>query len=193
MNFPETSTSEVFKNIPVGSVEAMPDFMWSDALWHLGNCKIDLKQKIGKGFIDVKLRYYNDLGDKYVWLLGEYKKEDCQELQAIAQLLMYLGNFFYDTNIEGIDNLAGIFVASGDHFRLIRRENLLGIMEKFEYIWRKHFRVSPCSAYEEPEIKRFIKDNSDELLAGSLLAERYGKNLRLDEIIKSIYEAWNLQ
>jgi hypothetical protein len=62
MNFPETSTREVFNNIPVGSVEAMPDFMWSDALWHLGNCKIDLKQKIGKGFIDVKLRYYNDLG-----------------------------------------------------------------------------------------------------------------------------------
>jgi hypothetical protein len=193
MNFPEISTDRVFSQIPKESVEAMTDFMWSDALWNQGNCRIDLKRKIGTGFVDVLLRYYNELGDKYVWLLGEYKQKYNQELQAIAQLLMYLGNFFYDTNLEGIDNLAGIFVASGEHFRLIKREKLFGIMEKFEYIWRKHFRVSPSSAYDEPEIREFVQINSHKLLEDSLLVKRSENNIRLDEVIKSIYKEWNLQ
>ena len=126
-------------------------------------------------------------------MLGEYKRDIKQELNAIAQLLMYLGNFFYDTNIEGVDNLGGIFIASGNHFRLIWPRKVFGIMYKFEYIWRKHFRIRPCDAYEELEIREFVKENSLELLEDSLLIKRYVNNERLDEIIKSIYKEWNLQ
>ena len=75
MNFPQITSNEVFEKIPKKSSEAMIDFMWSDVLYHLGNCQIELKNKIGVGHPDVLLRYYDNLGDKYVWLLGEYKKE----------------------------------------------------------------------------------------------------------------------
>ena len=192
MNFPKITSNEVFEKIPKKNSEAMIDFMWSDALYHLGNCQIELKNKIGVGHPDVLLRYYNNLGDKYVWLLGEYKKEYKQEFAAITQLLMYLGNFFYDINTEGIDNLAYIFTASSDHLRLIRRDKLFGIMEKFEYLWRKYFRLTPSNAYKIPEISEFIQNNLDKLLENSILIKRSDNNIRLDEIIKSIYKEWNL-
>lgn len=192
MNFPKIDTDLVFQRIPKNSPEAMVDFMWTDALFNLGNCDIELKSKIGIGHPDILLRYYDKLGDKYIWMLGEYKKDIKQESNAIAQLLMYLGNFFYDTNIEGVDNLGGIFIASGNHFRLIQPRKVFGIMDKFEYIWRKHFRIRPCDAYEELEIREFIKENSPELLEDSLLIKRYVNKARLDEIIKSIYKEWNL-
>ena len=66
-------------------------------------------------------------------------------------------------------------------------------MNKFEYIWNKHFRIRPCDAYEELEIREFVKENSPELLEDSLLIKRYVNKARLDEIIKSIYKEWNLQ
>ena len=57
MNFPEIDTDLVFQRIPKNSPEAMVDFMWTDALFNLGNCDIELKSKIGIGHPDIILRY----------------------------------------------------------------------------------------------------------------------------------------
>ena len=96
MNFPQITSNEVFEKIPKKSSEAMIDFMWSDVLYHLGNCQIELKNKIGVGHPDVLLRYYDNLGDKYVWLLGEYKGDanlvityDVVEGQAVVATAKY--------------------------------------------------------------------------------------------------------
>ena len=66
-------------------------------------------------------------------------------------------------------------------------------MDKFEYIWRKHFRVPPHDAYKVEEIKQFVLDNLYELKDGCLYIRRSETNIRLNEIIKGIYEVWNLQ
>ena len=66
-------------------------------------------------------------------------------------------------------------------------------MEKFEYIWRKHFRVAPSEAYKVYEIQQFVQNHSNELIDADLYTSRYRNNIRLDELIKSIYEEWNLQ
>ena len=193
MNFPELTINEVFEKIPKGSPEAQAEFIWSASLLYQGNTEITQKPLIGSGHPDVLVRFYDSMGDKYTWMYIEFKRYEKQFNESIAQLLMYLGNNFYDTSLEGIDNFSGVISASGEHFCLIPRKNILGIMEKFEYIWRKHFRVRPCDAYEELEIREFVKENSPELLEDSLLIKRYVNRARLDEIIKSIYKEWNLQ
>ena len=74
MNFPETDTDLIFQRIPEDSPEAMVDFMWTDALFNLGNCEIELKSKIGIGHPDILLRYYDRLGDKYSGCWGNIKR-----------------------------------------------------------------------------------------------------------------------
>ena len=193
MNFPELTTSEVFAKIPKGSPEAQAEFIWSASLLYQGNTEITQKPLIGNGHPDVLVRFYDSMGDRYTWMYIEFKRYEKQFNESIAQLLMYLGNNFYDTSLEGIDNFSGVISASAEHFCLIPRKNILGIMEKFEYIWRKHFRVPPHDAYKVEEIKQFVLDNLRELTDGCLYIRRSRTNIRLNEIIKSIYEAWNLQ
>ena len=193
MQFPQLLTSQVFEKIPKGSVEAQAEFVWCASLLYQGNCDIQQKPSIANGKPDALVRFYDDLGDKYVWILVEFKRYAKQTEDALCQVLMYLGNFFYDTNIEGIDNFGGVFIASTEHFCYIKKEKLLGIMEKFEYIWRKHFRVAPSEAYKVYEIQQFVQNHSNELVDADLYTSRYRNNIRLDELIKSIYEEWNLQ
>jgi len=195
MQFPEITTSEVFAKIPYESIEKVSENAWNEALLSLGNCRIDSQKKLGSGRFDALVRYYDERGDNYVWILVEYKRDGKanSDIKAICQLLMYLGNFFYDVSLEGTDNFAGIIVASSDYFYFIPRKNILGIMEKFEYIWRKHFRVRPCDAHKEYEIYDFVRESWSDIIRDSVRVQRYDKNIRLDELIKSIYKEWNLQ
>ena len=194
MEFPEITTSEVFAKIPFGSIEKVSENAWNEALLSLGNCRIESQKVLGSGRFDALVRYYNERGNNYVWMLVEYKRDGKADssTKAICQLLMYLGNFFYDVSLEGTDNFAGIIAASSDYFYFIPRRNILRVMENFEYIWRKHFRVRPCDAHKEYEIYNFVRESWSDIIRDSIRIRRYENGKRLDEIIKSIYEEWNL-
>ena len=192
MSFPEVTTKDVFARIPNGGLEANAEFAWNATLWTQGICEIE-KRKIGKGFPDALIRFYSEDKKKYVWMLGEYKRDKSMVVNSICQLLMYLGNFFYDTSLEGTDNFVGIISAGTDYFILIPRQNVMRIMEKFEDIWHRNFRVTPCEAYKEYDIMNFVRSNWDDLTEDSIFVDRRTENIRLDKIIKGIYEVWNLQ
>lgn len=191
MNFPEITTKQVFDRIPQNGLEANAEFAWNAALWMQGNCEIERK-KVGNGFPDGIVRFYSEDKKNYVWMLVEYKKNSSLFNNSIVQLLMYLGNIFYDTSLEGTDNFVGIISASSDHFILIPRPYVCKMIEEFEPIWRKNFRVRPCDAYKEYDIKQFFNEHEKELMKNSLICTRRTENIRLNEIIKSIYEEWNL-
>ena len=46
---------------------------------------------------------------------------------------------------------------------------------------------------KEYDIIGFVKRNWDDLMENSIFVDRRAENVRLDKIIKSIYEIWNLQ
>ena len=198
MVFPEITTKQVFRSIPEGEVEKVAESAWNTAFHSLGNCQITSQRKIGNGRFDALVRYYNDTWNKYVWMLVEYKRASYwkgKDLKhdSICQLLMYLGNIFYDVSLEGTDNFIGIVTASSDHFLFIPREVVCKLMEEFEPIWHKNFRVKPHEAGDNWEISHFVSEHWIEIRDNSINLGRYDDPVRLDEVIKSIYKEWNLQ
>lgn len=198
MEFPEITTKQVFRSIPEGEVEKVAENAWNRAFRSLGNCQIMSQKKLGSGRFDALVRYYDNEWKRYIWMLIEYKRASYwrgKDLRhdSICQLLMYLGNFFYDVSLEGTDNFIGILSASSDHFLFIPRSTIARIMEEFEPIWKRNFRVRPCDAGKNYEISSFVSDHYKALREDAIDLERYDDPERLDEIIKSIYEAWNLQ
>ena len=194
MEFPQITTQEVFDRIPKMSLEANAEFHWNNVLYDQGICEYE-KTRISGGIPDSIIRYYNSDKSRFVWLIGEYKSDSKNTAftESIIQLLMYLGNFFYDTNPLGLDDFAGVYTASPKYFMFIPAKNIFGVMEKFEYIWRKHFREAPCDAYKHDDIKQFQKDNWDALSKDCEIYTDGGNCGRLDLIIKNIYKEWNLQ
>lgn len=191
MIFPEITTEQVFERIPAGGIEANAESAWNAFLWMEGICEIE-KKKVGVGFPDGIIRFYSEDRKKFVWGLIEYKRDESMYGASIAQLLMYLGNFFYDTNILGLDNFIGVFSASTDHFTYIPARNLMNIMDKFEPIWWNNFRLAPSKAWSTYSIKGFVRENIREIQKDCPYYKRNRESGRLDEIIKSIYEEWNL-
>lgn len=152
------------------------------------------KKKIGKGTPDAIIDFYNEK-NKSVWGIIEYKRDKSKKSleKAFAQQLLYVCNFYYDVNIRGFNNFAGIFIISKDYFVFIRRIDLIGVLNKFEYLWKKHFRQTPCDAYDDcPDIRAFVWEELPELLEKSIVIGRDDDNARLDVLIKGIYEEWNL-
>ena len=199
MEFPEITVKQVFRRIPDDEIEKVSECAWNKAFHSLGNCEIMSQKKLGSGRFDALVRYYDSKWERYAWILIEYKRAKrfySRDLwkESLCQLFMYLGNFFYDVSLEGTDDFAGIVTASCDHFYFIPRENIVKLMEKFEPIWKEHFRVTPNEAYKVNDIKWFIESHLGEIFENAVKIERYGDgDARLDEIIKSIYEEWNLR
>ena len=100
---------------------------------------------------------------------------------------MYLGNVFYDTNVLGVDTFKGIFLDSVRYFCFIPKEEIIPVMERFEPLWNKYYRVRPSEAYNIPELSDIIPE-----LLKTMNIQKYSvSNLRLDLIIKDIYENHN--
>lgn len=198
MEFPEITTKQVFRSIPEDEVEKVSENAWNKAFRSLGNCEITSQKKLGSGRFDALVRYYDNNWRRYVWILVEYKRASYwkgKDLKhaAICQLLMYLGNFFYDVSLEGTDNFVGIVTASSDHFLFIPREVIVKLMEEFEPIWKNNFRVRPCDAGDNFAISHFVSSHWKEIRENSINLDRSDDPVRLDEIIKGIYKVWNLQ
>lgn len=105
--------------------------------------------------------------------------------RSLLQAMMYLGNVYYDTSTHlGVDNFNGVFLDSARYFCYIPRREIDTLMEKFEPLWRKYFRVSPSKAYKEPELESFA-----ELAMYSLRhrVKALDEHFRLDLLLKEIY------
>ena len=191
MEFPEITTKQVFEKIPSDGLEASAEFAWNATLWTQGICSIERK-KVGTGYPDALIRFYSEDKKKHIWILGEYKKNKSLIKNALCQLLMYLGNMFYDVSLEGTDNFVGIISAGTDYFLFIPYFKVQQIMEKFEGIWHEYFRVAPNKAHEVHEIKGFVEENWKHFYEESIYVDRRSEGLRLDKLIKGIYEGWNL-
>ena len=94
---------------------------------------------------------------------------------------MYLGNVFYDCTQLDASKCGGIFLDSARYFCYINRERVFSVMERFEPLWYKYYKVAPNKAYKEEELNNFI-------LAEDLGKFRYNLNesFRLDTLIESI-------
>ena len=197
MEFPEITTTQVLHSIPIGEHEKVAENEWNKTFRLFGNCEITSQKYIGSGRFDALVRYYDNDWDRYAWILVEYKRAmrwngRNYEFDALCQLLMYLGNFFYDVSLEGTDNFAGIITASSDHFRFVPRDVVVKIMEEFEPVWKANYRVKPNEASNNFEIYSFVRSHYKELHEHSICVIRHSDPVRLDKIIKSIYEEWNL-
>ena len=70
-------------------------------------------------------------------------------------------------------------------FCFVSKEELIPIMEKFEPLWNKYYRVKPSAAHHVPELEDFIPT----LLSGlKILKFSLNIKFRLDQIIKDLYE-----
>ena len=197
MEFPEITTKQIFRSIPSDALEKVSERVWNAAFRSQGNCKIISQQKIGSGKFDAIVRYYDEEWKRYTWIMVEYKIaswDNSKDLKfnSICQLLMYLGNIFYDISLEGTDNFAGVISASRDHFLFIPKEVITDVMEEFEPIWKENFRVRPYEAFKNYDIRSFVSSRWDKIRDNSINLEDYDDPVRLDELIKNIYKEWNL-
>lgn len=155
----------------------------------VNSCITCNKEKLGIGTTDGIIRFYDEEGKFLFWALQETKRDVGLDSvwfgRSILQAIMYLGNVFYDTNILGVDNFKGIFLDSARYFCFISKEDLIPIMEKFEPLWNKYYRVKPSAAYNVPELEDFIPTLLSEL---KILKFSLNIKFRLDQIIKDLYE-----
>lgn len=149
------------------------------------------KEKLGIGTTDGIIRFYNDDKKLLFWILQETKRDVGIDSvwfgRSLLQAIMYLGNVFYDTNLLSVDTFKGLFLNSARYFCFIPKEELIPVMERFEPLWNKYYRVRPSEAYNIPELSDIIPE-----LLRTINIQKYSvSNLRLDIIIKDIYENHN--
>ena len=109
---------------------------------------IGRKESIAGKPTDGIIRFYDEEMHLKFWILQETKRDKSINsvflYRSFLQALMYLGNIYYDTNIYlGVFN--GIFLDSARYFCYVSRKEIDILMEKFEPLWRKYFRVSPSA------------------------------------------------
>lgn len=148
---------------------------------------IGRKESIAGKPTDGIIRFYDGEMHLKFWILQETKRDKGINSvflhRSFLQALMYLGNIYYDTNIYlGVDKFNGIFLDSARYFCYVPRKEIDVLMEKFEPLWRKYFRVSPSKAYKEEELERFAI-RAAKILKPSALDEHF----RLDLLLKEIY------
>lgn len=155
----------------------------------VNSCIICNKEKLGIGITDGIIRFYDEKGKLLFWVLQETKRDVGLDSvwfgRSILQSVMYLGNVFYDTSTLGVDNFKGVFLDSARYFCFVSKEELIPIMEKFEPLWNKYYRVKPSAAYNVPELEDFIPTLLSEL---KILKFSLNIKFRLDQIIKDLYE-----
>ena len=148
---------------------------------------IGRKESIAGKPTDGIIRFYDEEMHLKFWILQETKRDKGINSvflhRSFLQALMYLGNIYHDTNIYlGVDKFNGIFLDSARYFCYVPRKEIDVLMEKFEPLWRKYFRVSPSKAYKEEELERFAI-RAAKILKPSALDEHF----RLDLLLKEIY------
>lgn len=150
---------------------------------------IGRKESIAGKPTDGIVRFYDESRNVKFWILQETKRDiginSVFVHRSLLQAMMYLGNVYYDTSTHlGVDNFNGVFLDSARYFCYIPRREIDTLMEKFEPLWRKYFRVSPSKAYKEPELESFA-----ELAMYSLRhrVKALDKHFRLDLLLKEIY------
>ena len=146
---------------------------------------IGRKESIAGKPTDGIIRFYDEEMHLKFWILQETKRDKGINsvflYRSFLQALMYLGNIYYDTNIYlGVFN--GIFLDSARYFCYVSRKEIDILMEKFEPLWRKYFRVSPSKAYKEEELEQFAI-RAAKILKPLALDEHF----RLDLLLKEIY------
>ena len=155
----------------------------------VNSCITCNKEKLGIGTTDGIIRFYNEEGKFLFWTLQETKRDVGLDSvwfgRSILQSVMYLGNIFYDTSTLGVDNFKGVFLDSARYFCFVSKEELIPIMEKFEPLWNKYYRVKPSAAYYVPELEDFIPTLLSEL---KILKFSLNIKFRLDQLIKDLYE-----
>lgn len=148
---------------------------------------IGRKESIARKPTDGIIRFYDEEMHLKFWILQETKRDKGINSvflhRSFLQALMYLGNIYYDTNTHlGVDKFNGIFLDSARYFCYVPRKEIDILMEKFEPLWRKYFRVSPSKAYKEEELEQFAI-RAAKILKPSALDEHF----RLDLLLKEIY------
>ena len=148
---------------------------------------IGRKESIAGKPTDGIIRFYDVEMHLKFWILQETKRDKGINSvflhRSFLQALMYLGNIYYDTNTYlGVDKFNGIFLDSARYFCYVPRKEIDVLMEKFEPLWRKYFRVSPSKAYKEEELEQFAI-RAAKILKPSALDEHF----RLDLLLKEIY------
>lgn len=148
---------------------------------------IGRKESIAGKPTDGIIRFYDEEMHLKFWILQETKRDKGINSvflhRSFLQALMYLGNIYYDTNTHlGVDKFNGIFLDSARYFCYVPRKEIDVLMEKFEPLWRKYFRVSPSKAYKEEELEQFAI-RAAKVLKPSALDEHF----RLDLLLKEIY------
>lgn len=148
---------------------------------------IGRKESIAGKPTDGIIRFYDKEMHLKFWILQETKRDiginSVFLHRSFLQALMYLGNIYYDTNIDlGIDKFNGIFLDSARYFCYVPRKEVDVLMEKFEPLWRKYFRVSPSKAYKEEELEQFAIR-----VAKILKPLALDEHFRLDLLLKEIY------
>lgn len=148
---------------------------------------IGRKESIARKPTDGIIRFYDEEMHLKFWILQETKRDKGINSvflhRSFLQALMYLGNIYYDTNTHlGVDKFNGIFLDSARYFCYVPRKEIDVLMEKFEPLWRKYFRVSPSKAYKEEELEQFAI-RAAKILKPSALDEHF----RLDLLLKEIY------
>lgn len=155
----------------------------------VNSCITCNKEKLGIGTTDGIIRFYDEKGKLLFWALQETKRDVGLDSvwfgRSILQSVMYLGNVFYDTSTLGVDNFKGVFLDSARYFCFVSKEELIPIMEKFEPLWNKYYRVKPSASYNVPELEDFIPTLLSEL---KILKFSLNIKFRLDQIIKDLYE-----
>lgn len=146
---------------------------------------IGRKESIAGKPTDGIIRFYDEEMHLKFWILQETKRDKGINsvflYRSFLQALMYLGNIYYDTNIYlGVFN--GIFLDSARYFCYVSRKEIDILMEKFEPLWQKYFRVSPSKAYKEEELEQFAI-RAAKILKPIALDEHF----RLDLLLKEIY------
>ena len=146
---------------------------------------IGRKESIAGKPTDGIIRFYDEEMRLKFWILQETKRDKGINsvflYRSFLQALMYLGNIYYDTNIYlGVFN--GIFLDSARYFCYVSRKEIDILMEKFEPLWQKYFRVSPSKAYKEEELEQFAIRAAKTLKPIAL-----DEHFRLDLLLKEIY------
>ena len=189
MIFTPINGEEISRSFYSGIKELEIEKLYYQYFRQVNSCITCNKEKLGIGTTDGIIRFYNEEGKLLFWALQETKRDIGLDSvwfgRSILQAIMYLGNVFYDTNILGVDNFKGIFLDSARYFCFVSKEDLIPIMEKFEPLWNRYYRVRPSEAYIVPELEDFIP-----VLLSELKISMFSLNIkfRLDQLIRDLYE-----
>lgn len=147
------------------------------------------EEKLGIGYTDGIIRFYNEKKDLLFWALQETKRNvglnSVWYVRSILQSIMYLGSVYFLTGDLGVDNFKGIFLNSSRYFCFIPKSSVELIMQKFEPLWNKYYRVRPSEAYNVPELIDFTLEIYKDL---EILQFSLNIKFRLDQLIRDLYE-----